>query len=98
MTTRGSSAREKQPAKKELPWKKGATAEDDIDMLPEYDFSKMSGVRGKYFHQAWAGHGVRRLSPDIAKAFPDDESVNNALRLLVDLAQRQKRPTKRSKA
>lgn len=64
-------------------------------MLPEYDFSKMSGVRGKYFHQAWAGHGVRRLNPDIAKAFPDDESVNNALRLLIDLAQDRKPKRKR---
>ena len=78
--------------------KKATTAEDDSDMLAEYDFSKMSGVRGKYFHQAWAGHGVRRLSPDIAKAFPDDESVNNALRLLINLAQSQRRPAKRSKA
>ena len=54
-------------------------------MLAEYDFSKMKGVRGKYFHRALAGNGVRRLSPEIAKAFPDDESVNTALRLLMEL-------------
>jgi hypothetical protein len=66
--------------------------EDDDDVRPEYDFSKMTGVRGKYFHRAWAGRGVRRLDPDIAKAFPDDASVNNALGLLMDLAQKQDRP------
>jgi hypothetical protein len=32
---------------------------------------------------------VVRLSPDVAAAFPTEESVNQALRLLIDLARHQ---------
>jgi len=56
----------------------------DDDMLPEYDFSK--GVRGKH-HQAYkAGTNVVFLDPDVAAAFGDSTSVNQALRLLLKLA------------
>jgi len=58
--------------------------EVDDDMLPEYDFSK--GVRGKH-HQAYkAGTNVVFLDPDVAVAFADSTSVNQALRLLLKLA------------
>ena len=54
------------------------------DMLAEYDFSR--GVRGKH-HQAYkAGTNVVFLEPDVAEAFTDSASVNQALRLLVRLA------------
>jgi hypothetical protein len=56
------------------------------DGQPEYDFSKMKLVQGKYFHRYWAGRSIIRLSPDVAAVFPDDESVNNALRMLIKLA------------
>jgi hypothetical protein len=53
-------------------------------MLPAYDFSK--GVRGKH-HQAYkAGTNVVFLDPDVAAAFADSTSVNEALRLLMKLA------------
>jgi hypothetical protein len=55
-------------------------------MLPEYDFSK--GVRGKYAKRYATGSNVVVLSPDIAKRFPDSDSVNKALRTLVRLANR----------
>jgi hypothetical protein len=62
------------------------------DMLPEYDFSK--GVRGKH-HQAYkAGTNVVFLDADVAAAFNDSSSVNQALRLLMKLA-RQSLPTRR---
>jgi hypothetical protein len=55
-------------------------------MLDKYDFSK--GVRGKYVKRFAEGSNVVVLSPDIAKVFPDSESVNEALRTLVKIADR----------
>jgi hypothetical protein len=67
----------------------------DVDELedelrPEYDFAKMQGgVRGKYVQRYRSGTNLVLLDPDIAKAFPTDASVNEALRLLVKIADRQ---------
>ena len=55
------------------------------DMRPEYDFS--GGVRGKHYEAYRAGTNVVFLEPDLAKVFRDSASVNQALRLLVRLAQ-----------
>jgi len=61
------------------------------DLRPEYDFSKMQGgVRGKYVECYRAGTNVVLLEPDVARAFPTSDSVNEALRLLMQIAQRQK--------
>lgn len=60
------------------------------DLRSEYDFS--DGVRGKHHQQYKAGTNVVFLDPDIARAFKDSESVNQALRLLLDLAKRQAPP------
>jgi hypothetical protein len=54
------------------------------DMRPEYDFS--TGVRGKHHEQYKAGTNVVFLDADVAQVFKDSESVNRALRLLLDLA------------
>jgi hypothetical protein len=54
------------------------------------------GVRGKYLEAYRAGTNIALLSPDVAKAFPTDEAVNEALRSLIEVAQRSARPTKRS--
>ena len=59
------------------------------EMRPEYDFS--GGVRGKYAEQYRAGTNVVLLEPDLAKAFPDSKSVNDALRALVAIAGRAER-------
>jgi len=59
------------------------------EMLDEYDFSK--GIRGKYAQRYAAGSNVVVISPDVAELFPDSESVNEALRMLVKIAQRTKR-------
>lgn len=58
--------------------------EQDSDMLDDYDFSQ--GVRGKYVQRFAQGSNVIVLSPDLVEMFPDSEAVNNALRLLVDIA------------
>jgi hypothetical protein len=60
----------------------GATMKNDrngeANMRVEYDFSR--GVRGKYAERYARGTNIRALDPDVAAAFPDSESVNNALR------------------
>jgi hypothetical protein len=58
--------------------------EPDDDLLPEYDFT--GAVRGKYYERYQQGTNVVLLDPDVARAFKDSESVNRALRLLLDLA------------
>lgn len=62
---------------------------DDDSPKPEYDFT--NAVRGKYFRRAIEGTGVIILDSDVAVAFPDSESVNRALRLLIEVAQREAR-------
>jgi hypothetical protein len=75
--------------------KKGDFMKKEFDELgdelrPEYDFFKMAGgVRGKYVERYRAGTNLVLLDPDIARAFPTDASVNEALRLLLQIAQRQ---------
>jgi hypothetical protein len=67
--------------------------EDDLndDLLPEYDFANMTGgVKGKYVDRYRSGTNVVLLDPDVADAFPTAESVNEALRMLMTIAQRQK--------
>ena len=50
----------------------------------EYDLSKLKGgVRGKYIARYRAGTNLVLLSPDVAKYFPDEQAVNNALRNLI---------------
>ena len=61
------------------------------DLRPEYDFSKMQGgVRGKYVERYRAGTNVVLLDPDVAQVFPTSDAVNEVLRLLMQVAQRQK--------
>ena len=57
---------------------------DNDEMRPEYDFSH--GVRGKHYEAYRAGTNVVFLDPDVAQAFADSASVNQALRLLLQLA------------
>ena len=47
---------------------------------------RKGGVRGKYYKRAMAGTNLVLIEPDLAKAFPDTDSVNRALRLLVHAA------------
>jgi hypothetical protein len=60
---------------------------EDDDLEPEYDFSE--AVRGKYYQRYQQGTNVVLLDADVAQAFKDSESVNRALRLLLDLAKQE---------
>ena len=57
---------------------------DNDEMRPGYDFSH--GVRGRHYAAYRAGTNVVFLDPDVALAFADSASVNQALRLLLQLA------------
>ena len=51
---------------------------------PEYDFSR--GVRGKHHRAYQEGTNIVLLEPDVADVFKDSQSVNHALRMLMDIA------------
>ena len=51
-------------------------------MRDHYDFSK--GARGKYAKRYEDGTNVILLEPEVARVFPDSESVNKALRKLME--------------
>jgi hypothetical protein len=57
------------------------------ELRPEYDLRELlrTGVRGKYAKRYHAGTNLVLLDPDVAKAFPDEQSVNEALRLVIEL-------------
>lgn len=58
------------------------------ELRPEYDLAEAlkTGVRGKYAERYRAGTNIVLLDPDIAKAFPSERAVNEALRLVLRLA------------
>jgi len=67
------------------------------DLRPEYDLARLKGgVRGKYYRWAKAGTNLVLLEPDVARAFPDSDSVNRALRLLHDVATKSSGRTRRA--
>ena len=66
------------------------------ELRPEYkrsDFGEM--VRGKYANRIKEETNIVLLEPDIAKAFPNDEAVNKALRYLLEIAEASSRLTGR---
>ncbi len=68
----------------------------DDDLRPEYDLKQLQGgIRGKYYRQAVAGTNLMLIEPELAEVFRDSESVNRALRLLVDTAEAAARPARR---
>ena len=65
------------------------------ELRREYDFVKLKvGIRGKYTARYKAGTNLVLLSPDVAEHFPDDKSVNTALRELIRVA---KAPLRRAR-
>ncbi len=66
---------------------------EDPDMLEEYDFSK--GVRGKYTARYSEETNVVVIDPDVAKYFPDHDSVNEALRSLLPIVKRHEQKSSR---
>jgi hypothetical protein len=67
--------------------KKASADRRGDDLRPEYDLSQLGPlVRGKYYREAIAGTNLILIEPELARVFPDSESVNRALRLLVETA------------
>lgn len=72
-------------------------SKDEDKMRPEYDFSKMKFVgRGIYAERYRSGTNLVRLDSDVRKAFPDDESVNEALRMIAKAGKQQAARAKKS--
>ena len=62
---------------------------DSDEMRPEYDFEALGpGVRGKHYARLLAKSNVVRIAPDLVKAFPNERAVNEALRQLLEIAER----------
>jgi hypothetical protein len=59
------------------------------ELRSEYDLSQLlkGGVRGKYADRYKEGTNLVLLAPDVAEAFPNEEAVNEALRLVMLLAE-----------
>ena len=73
--------------------KKVESEMEEDELRPEYDLSQLRGrVRGKYVERYRRGTNLVRLEPDVAAAFPDAKAVNEALRLLIKVAQSQASP------
>jgi len=62
-------------------------AEESQDELrPEYDFDFSKAVRGKYYRQYLESSNVIVLDPDVAAAFHNSATVNQALRAMLQFA------------
>ncbi|HEX3131297.1 MAG TPA: hypothetical protein VH394_28430 [Thermoanaerobaculia bacterium] len=69
------------------------------ELRPEYkrsDFGTL--VRGKYASRISEETNVVVLEPEVAKAFPNDKAVNEALRGLIRIAEATVRRSPRSRA
>ena len=66
---------------------KKKTTDQNDELQPEYDLKSLfkRGVRGKYVDQYRKGTNLVLLEPDVAKAFPNEKAVNEALRLVMKL-------------
>lgn len=80
--------------------RKKSNDERNDDLRPEYDLGKLlpTGVQGKYAERFREGTNLVLLAPDVADAFPTAESVNEALRLvlqLTELRRKKRAPSRR---
>lgn len=67
------------------------------ELRPEYKREDLGvGVRGKYFQDYCKGTNLVLLSPDVARVFSSEEAVNEALRSLINLAEKSTGRTRRS--
>ena len=69
------------------------------EMRPEYDLRKLKLVgRGIYAERYRSGTNLVLLEPDVRAAFPDDQSVNEALRVIAKAAKQQATKVRKSPA
>jgi hypothetical protein len=74
-------------------------AKDTDELRPEYKLSdfKTKGVRGKYYKRIMEeGTNVVLLDADVQKAFPNSESVNEALRSILRAKRARRSPSSRA--
>ena len=67
---------------------KNDNLELDDELLPEYDLKSLR-VRKLGSGRKIFGSAIVRLEPDVAEMFPSADAVNEALRLLIQISQRQ---------
>ena len=75
---------------------KKARGRSTDELRPEYqrsDFGKL--VRGKHASRIAASCNVVVLEPQVARVFPNERAVNDALRSLIRVAKASARPTRR---
>ena len=70
--------------------KKASDQSVEPELRDEYDFS--DGVRGKHAERYERGTNVVVIEADVAKVFPNSEAVNESLRALAGIIQRQGKP------
>jgi hypothetical protein len=76
---------------------KKKTDEDLDELRPEYDLRKLKFIgRGIYAERYRSGTNLVLLEPDVREAFPDDQSVNEALRAIAKTAKSQLSRKRRS--
>ncbi len=67
------------------------------DIRAEYNFDYSKAVRGKYYRRILKeGANVVVLEPDIARAFPSSDAVNDALRVVLEASRAVGKLTPRS--
>ena len=61
---------------------------DDYELQEEYDLSQLPIMpKGRCAPERRVGSNLIVLEPDLARAYPSDEAVNKALRLILEAAQ-----------
>jgi hypothetical protein len=67
------------------------------ELRPEYDMKSLlkGGVRGKYASRYRAGTNLVLLEPEVARAFPNEKTVNEALKLVMKLKQVQENASRK---
>jgi hypothetical protein len=64
------------------------TDPDDYELRDEYDLSTLTVVaKGRYAPDRREGRNVVLLAEDVVEAFPTDEAVNEALRLVMRISE-----------
>ncbi len=78
--------------------KKKSKDDKTDDLRPEYDLRELlkDGVQGKYADRFQEGTNLVLLDSDVAEAFPNDEAVNEALRLVIKLTKLPRSEKKRA--
>lgn len=62
-----------------------ASKDDDLDIPPVTREQMRRGVMGSMYSKVMAGSNLVRIAPDLKNAFPNEKSVNQALRELLKM-------------